>query len=66
MIHWIDAKDSTLVNFPFIVGKLRKQAARYTKEFGQGALVFSGGLDPSVKIPGTLLLEGNPTTLEQL
>jgi hypothetical protein len=65
IIHWIDAKDSTLVNFGFIVNKLRKQAMRYTKEFGHGAMIFSGGIDPTVLITGALVLDGSPDALEK-
>lgn len=63
-IHWIDAKDSTLVNFGFITRKLRKQAEKYTKEYGRGAMIFSGGIDPTVLIPGALVLDGSPDALE--
>lgn len=64
-IYWIDAKDSTLVNFGFITRKLRKQAERYTKEYGRGAMIFSGGIDSSVLIPGALVLDGSPEALEK-
>lgn len=58
-IHWIDAKDFQLVRFPFVINSLKKQAKKYNNEFGHGAFVFHYGMDSSVVIPDTLLLDGS-------
>ena len=58
-INWLDAKNYTLVNIPFIIKSLHKQANKYNKAFGKGAFVFHYGFDESIKIPDTLILDGS-------
>jgi hypothetical protein len=57
-IYWIDAKNYILADFPFIIKKLKQQAAKYNNEFGSGAFVFHYGFDKNIKIPNTLILDG--------
>ena len=59
MVRWMDAKNYTLVNVPFIMRSLREQAAKYNKIFGPGAFVFHYGFDTSVKIPDVLILDSS-------
>jgi len=55
-IHWIDAKNFFHAGIPFMTEKLKSQAAKYNKEFGMGAFLFSFGFDNSDIIPGVLML----------
>jgi hypothetical protein len=55
-IHWIDAKNFFHAGIPFMTEKLKTQAAKYNKEFGMGAFIFSFGFDELEKIPGVLML----------
>lgn len=58
-VYWIDAKNYALINIPFIMKSLHKQSEKYIKEFGPGAFVFHYGIDPSIKIGDTLILDGS-------
>jgi|SRR5579872_7089861 len=58
-ISWIDAKNYALVNVPFIIRSLTKQSDKYQLEIGPGAFVFHYGIDPSIRIGNTLLLDGS-------
>lgn len=58
-IRWIDAKNYILVNIPFIINSLRKQAAKYNDIFGPGAFVFHYGYDHSIIIPNVVILDGS-------
>lgn len=58
-IRWIDAKNYILINVPFMLKSLKKQAEKYIKAFGSGAFVFSHGFDSSIKIPGVVYLDGS-------
>ncbi|EJN40969.1 hypothetical protein lvs_L466 [Acanthamoeba polyphaga lentillevirus] len=58
-ISWIDAKNYTLIRMPFVLESLRKQSNKYNKAFGNGAFVFHYGLDSSINIPNTLILDGS-------
>jgi hypothetical protein len=58
-IKWMDAKNYMLVDIPFIIKSLNKQAAKYNKILGMGAFVFHYGIDNSISIPGTLILDGS-------
>lgn len=58
-IRWMDAKNYTLVNVPFIMKSLKKQAAKYNDVFGPGAFVFHYGLDSSISIPNVVMLDGS-------
>lgn len=58
-IRWMDAKNYILVNVPFIIKSLNKQAEKYNNIFGMGAFVFHYGFDSSIQIPGTLILDGS-------
>jgi hypothetical protein len=43
-IWWLDAKNYTLYGSKLVTGSLARQAEKYAKRFGPGAMVFSGGL----------------------
>jgi hypothetical protein len=59
LIRWMDAKNYLLVNVPFIIKALHKQAEKYNNVFGMGAFVFHYGFDSSIKIPNVLILDGS-------
>ncbi len=58
-IRWMDAKNYILIDVPFIIKSLHKQAAKYNTIYGLGAFVFHYGFDASIKIPGAVLLDGS-------
>lgn len=58
-IKWMDAKNYALNNVNFILKSLQKQAKKYNQEFGMGAFVFNYGIDPTIKIPNVLILDGS-------
>ena len=58
-IRWFDAKNYILINIPFILASLKRQAEKYYKVFGMGAFVFHYGFDSSIKIPGVIMLDGS-------
>ena len=62
-IKWMDAKNYILINTPFIIKSLTKQAEKYYHTFGLGAFVFHYGFDDSIKIPYCIILDGS--TLEK-
>lgn len=43
-VYWIDIKDYMLYDSELNMESLRKQVAKYTMAFGQGALIFTGGV----------------------
>lgn len=59
LIKWIDAKNYTLVNVPFILQSVNKQAEKYYNEFGPGALAFHYGLINNINVKNTLLLDAS-------
>lgn len=59
LIRWIDAKNYTLTNTPFIIKSLRKQGEKYNNIFGLGAFVFHYGFDSTIKLPNVLVLDGS-------
>ena len=59
MIRWMDAKNYTLINVPFIMKSLISQATKYNEVFGLGAFVFRYGFDNNIKIPNVLILDGS-------
>lgn len=56
LIKWIDAKNYTLVNIPFIINSINKQAERYNTQYGPGALIFKYGYTEGITIPQTTIL----------
>lgn len=60
MVHWIDAKDYPMYGSRLVARNLASQATKYTKAFGPGAMVFSGGVmcDAHVGDQPLLLLDG--------
>ena len=58
-VRWLDAKNYILVDVPFILKSLKKQADKYNEIFGMGAFVFGYGYDKSIKIPGTIMLDAS-------
>lgn len=58
-IKWMDAKNYILIDVPFIIKSLHKQANKYNEIFGLGAFVFHYGLDSSISIPNAIILDGS-------
>jgi len=64
-VRWIDAKNYPLFNSQLVAKGLVKQATKYTRAFGPGAMVFSGGLMcgssvlPTSRLKPPLLLDGS-------
>ncbi len=56
-VHWIDYKDYIGTNVGFLLESNTKQAAKYMKEWGPGALCYHRSFVSNVTIPGTLLLD---------
>lgn len=44
LVYWIDAKDYPFYGSKLVSKKLNKSVQKYTKAFGPGALIFSGGI----------------------
>ncbi|AEX61847.1 hypothetical protein c7_L784 [Megavirus courdo7] len=59
LIHWMDAKNYTLTKTSYKLYGIDKQVSKYYKAFGQGALVFHYGYDKTMKISGTIILDGS-------
>lgn len=59
LVRWVDAKNYTLVDIPFIRTKVTTQAEKYCRDFGPGAFVFHYGFINSLNIPNTLLLDAS-------
>ena len=59
IVKWMDAKNYIMVDVPFIMKSLNKQAKKYNDVFGMGAFVFHYGFDNSLHIPGTIILDGS-------
>lgn len=59
LIRWMDAKNYILADVPFVIKSLNKQAAKYYDVFGMGAFVFHYGIDASIKIKNTIILDGS-------
>ena len=57
-IHWMDAKNYIYYGNPLTLRGLVKQARKYTAAFGQGAMVFSGGVAEGAPPLGGALLVG--------
>lgn len=53
---WVDAKNYPAMNHPLVSSSLVSQADKYTKAFGPGAFVFSGGVSCEQAPLGALLL----------
>lgn len=54
--HWIDYKDYTATNVPFIFRSNSDQAARYVEKWGPGVLCYKSGVVQGVVIPQTQCL----------
>lgn len=66
-VHWIDAKAYAMYGSKLVAKGLVKQATKYNRAFGPGAMVFRGGVmcDASVLPPTAnppLLLDGSHVT----
>ena len=62
VINWIDAKNYASYPNRFLSQKLLKQSIKYTKAFGPGAFIFSGGITCGTVVSpdnNTLLLDGS-------
>ena len=56
LIKWIDVKNFPLIDIPFIIKKLNEQGNKYNNEFGNGAFVFSYGVDSNVKLDENIMI----------
>ncbi len=56
-VYWIDYKDYMGTNVGFLLESNTKQAAKYMKEWGPGALCYHRSFVSNVSIPDTLLLD---------
>jgi len=60
IVNWIDVKNYTLYKNRFLSQRLLQQSIKYTKAFGNGAMIFSGGITCDVLLDNnTLLLDGS-------
>jgi len=59
LIRWIDAKNYTLINIPFIMKSINKQCDKYLTNYGPGALAFHYGFSDDIKIPKILILDAS-------
>lgn len=59
LVRWIDAKNYTLVNLPFIIQSITRQSEKYNNQFGPGALIFNYGFVDNIKVPNTAILSFN-------
>jgi len=65
-VAWIDAKHYYGANVDFQRRKTTKQMKRYIEEWGMGAIVFRHGFSEKLYVPGTVLLDSSPLSLEKL
>jgi phenylpropionate dioxygenase-like ring-hydroxylating dioxygenase large terminal subunit len=65
IIHWIDVKNYMFMGAGFITKGLLEQAAKYVKEFGEGAFMFHYGFVNSISISGTIMLASSETPVVQ-
>lgn len=59
IIRWVDAKNSALINIPFVMRSVNKQAAKYHSLYGLGAFVFRFGYQKGLEVNGAILLDGS-------
>lgn len=59
LIKWIDAKNYTLVDIPFILKSIHKQADKYVSNYGPGALAFHYGFTRNIDIPMVIILDAS-------
>jgi hypothetical protein len=66
-IYWIDYKDYVGTNIKFLLTSNTKQALKYMKEWGPGALCYHKSFVSNIVIPHTLLLDVSalPVPLKQ-
>lgn len=55
-VHWLDYKDYTATEVPFIFKSNADQAARYVKRWGPGVLCYRSGVVENIVIPSTICL----------
>lgn len=65
-VHWIDYKDYIGTSAKFVLQLNTEQAAKYTKKWGPGALLYRRGWIEGVKIPGAILLDVRPLQIPGL
>ncbi|GIQ82568.1 protein of unknown function with TPD sequence-motif [Kipferlia bialata] len=65
-VHWVDAKCFYGADLPLPKKSAQKQAARYTKHFGPGAIVYMRGFCDALDVPGALLLDATPLDLSRM
>jgi hypothetical protein len=54
--HWIDYKDYTATEIPFIYNSNVDQSARYVEKWGSGVMCYRNGVVSGVTIPSTMCL----------
>jgi Protein of unknown function TPD sequence-motif len=55
-VHWLDYKDYTATEIPFIFNSNVDQAARYIEKWGPGIMCYRTGVVENVTIPSTMCL----------
>ncbi|GIQ89291.1 protein of unknown function with TPD sequence-motif, partial [Kipferlia bialata] len=65
-VSWVDAKCFYGADLSIPRGKTQKQADRYVKHWGQGALVYRRGFCSALHIDGAVLLDSTPLDLQEL
>jgi hypothetical protein len=55
-VNWIDAKNFYGANIRFIKNKIKKQIAKYIKEYGDGMIVFNLGHNDELKIDNVIFI----------
>lgn len=56
-VWWIDYKDYVGTNIKFLLASNMKQAAKYTNEWGPGAICYHYSFVSNVLIPGAMMLD---------
>lgn len=57
-VHWLDYKDYTATEIPFIFKSNVDQASRYIEKWGPGVMCYRTGVVENVTIPSTMCLSG--------
>lgn len=62
-VKWIDFKNYTGIDATYFYSSNKKQAAKYQKIFGNGAVCYNYSFVKGMNIPNTLLLDGSALEL---
>ncbi len=63
-VHWIDYKDYIGTNINFLYKSNKEQSAKYTKEWGPGAMCYHKSFITDLKIPGSILLDARSLPIQ--